>query len=114
VLVGRGLVPHPGDDGGLGPALDRDAFRPGYRAAAHRGRVLGYGLGQPPGQVHVPRVERQEVEYGPAELLDIVGLLALPAPSVRCPLPGVRRGGALGGELRSDQLDRRQGRPDAA
>ena len=42
-VVAGGLVAHPGDHGGFGPLLDRDAFRPGDRAAADRRGMIGDG-----------------------------------------------------------------------
>ena len=57
VVAGR-LVAHPGDDGSFGPLLDRDAFRPGHRAAPDRRGMIGDGTGQPVGKIGVISDER--------------------------------------------------------
>ncbi len=44
-VVGGGLVPHPGDDGGCGTVLDRNSLRPGHGAAADRSSVIGNRTG---------------------------------------------------------------------
>lgn len=61
-------MPHPGDHGGLGPLLDRDAPRPGDRAAADGRGVLGDGTGQPVGQIGMLGVEGQERQDRPMEV----------------------------------------------
>ncbi len=49
VVAGR-LMPHPGDDGGFGPLLNRDAFRSGDRAATDRRGVVRDGCWPAAGQ----------------------------------------------------------------
>src|SRR5581483_5221482 len=46
VVVGGGLVAHPGDDGRLGPLGERDALRAGDRAAADRRGVGRHQVGE--------------------------------------------------------------------
>jgi len=64
LVIGGRLVPHPGDDGGLGPLVARNARGPGHGAAADRRSVCGYSVGQLLGKVGIGRCEGQEVAYG--------------------------------------------------
>ena len=73
---------HPGDDGSLGPLLDRDAFRPGDGAAANRRGVIGHGLGQPVGEIGVIGMKGQERHDRPQEILDVLGLGLITASGV--------------------------------
>ena len=51
-------MPHPGNDGGCGPVLDRDSLRPGHGAATDRGGVIGNRAGQLTGEISVSQGER--------------------------------------------------------
>ncbi len=114
VVVRRRLVPHPGDDGGLGPAVDGDPLGAGDGAAADRRGVGGDGVGQPLGHRGVPRGEGQEGEDGPAERADVIGLLAVPPDGGGGLLLGVGRRRPLGAEVVADGGDRGRGGPHAA
>lgn len=99
VVVGRGLVPHPGDHGRLCALLHRDPLGPRHRAAPDGRGVRGHPRRQVPRHRLVPGVEPQEVKHRGLELLDVRGLLlgaalasGLQAPLVRGVRPlGVRR-----------------------
>ena len=58
-------MPHPRNDGGFGPLLDGDPFRPGDRAASDRGGVIGDRTGDPLGQGGMCRMEGQERTTAP-------------------------------------------------
>ena len=60
VVVRRGLVAHPGDDGGLGAALDRDALGPRHGAAPDRRGVRRHPRRELDRERGPPRREAQE------------------------------------------------------
>jgi hypothetical protein len=98
-------MPHPGDHGRFRPLLDRDALRPGHRAAADRRGVLGDGTGQPIGEVGVAGMERQECQDGPVEVLDVLGLGRLTPPGCGLLPSGEALGGPLGLQFGLNPLD---------
>jgi hypothetical protein len=50
LVIGGRSVPHPGNDGGLGPLLDWNPLGSGHCTASHRSGMLRDGLRQPLGQ----------------------------------------------------------------
>jgi hypothetical protein len=64
----------PGDDGGFGALLDRDAFGAGHRAAANRRGMSGDGTGQAVGEISVISMKRQERHNSAVEIFDVFGL----------------------------------------
>ena len=112
-IVGCGLVPHPGDDGGCGPVFDRDSFRPGDRATSDWGGMIGHGSGYSPGKVIVSGVECQESQHGRIEVFDVFGLGLIPASGIGIFAFRVSLGGSLGFKLRANLIDGRCRCPDA-
>lgn len=111
VVVARGLMSHPRDDGGLGAALQGDALGAGHGAAAYGGGVGGdehchaLGVRQP------RRGEGEEAQHGVGEV-DLVGLLlAGAALASGGQLLLVGGGGALGVEGGAGVEDVRFRRP---
>jgi WD40 repeat protein len=112
-VVARALVAHPGDHRSLGPLLDRNAFRPGHRAAPDRRGVVGNGTGQPVGDVGVRRVEAEERDHRPVEVVDVLGLGLLPASGIGFLLLGEAHRGPLGFEFDPNAVNGRRRRPHA-
>lgn len=98
-------MPHPGDDSGLGTLLNRDSFRPGDRSTAHGRGVIGDGTGQFIGHVGMVGVEGQECQDRPVEILDVFGLLFVPASGIGLLAFCVPFGGPLGIEFGTDFVD---------
>ena len=92
-------MPHPGDHGCLGPLLDRDAFRPGNRAAADRRCVIRHGPGHPLGEIGVIPMKAQERDHRPQEVFDVLGLGLVTAAGVGLLLLGEALRGSLGFEI---------------
>lgn len=113
VVIGGGLVPHPGDDGGLGALADGDTLGAGDGAAAHRCGMFGDSLGQSLGHVRISGMEGQEINHRLVEALDILGLIA-PAP-LRIGLSpfGILGRGTLDNQFIPDRLDDGLRCPDA-
>ncbi len=99
VVVGGGLVSHPGNCGGLDALLDRDALGAGYGAAADGRGVGGDAGGELVGKQAVAGVEREELVDGAFEVFDIFVLFDVPAPSPGFELALVGRAVSVGGEL---------------
>ena len=114
LVVGAHLVAHPGDDGGFGPPLQRDALGTGDGTAADRSRVFGDGRCQPSGQVGTAGIEGQEVEDGATKRIDVLRLCLFPALPLGLALLGVARRGALGSPFAANRLDDALWRPHAA
>lgn len=70
-VVGGGLVPHPGDGGGLCTLLDWDGLGAGYGAAAHGNGVAGDACGERGGDWLISRVK---VEKGDDLLAERIGV----------------------------------------
>jgi hypothetical protein len=98
-------VTHPGDDGGLGPLLDRDSFRPGDRPAPDRSCMIGDGPCQPSGEVGVAGMEGEEQHDRPLEVLDILGLQRLTTPGCGLLPLRVAFGGPLGLQFGSNPVE---------
>ncbi len=114
VVVARRLVPHPSDHRRLGPLLDRDAFRAGDGAAAHRRGMFGDGFGQPLCEIGVIGMEVKKCHDGPEEILDVNLLGLLPPLGIRLFAFGVGFGGAFDFEFGANPFDRVCRCPDAA
>jgi hypothetical protein len=97
-------VAHPGDHGGFGPLLDRDALCPGYRAAADRRGVVGDGPCQPLGEAGVVWMESQERQDRTVEVLDVLGLGLVTAASLGCFALHMSRSRSLGVEFSTDAV----------
>lgn len=113
-VVASGLVAEPGDGGGLGAFLERDAFGAGDSAAAD-GRGVGGDQGsEEHGVGGVGGMKGEEGENGCAEVLDVVGLLDGAALAGGGEFAFVGGVGALGEELGAKGGDAVGGSPDAA
>ena len=113
-IVGRGLVSHPGDHGGLGPLFHRDSLRPGDRAAADRRGMIGHSLGQPVSEISVCGMEGQERHDRPVEVLDVHGLGLLSTAGVGFLLLNESFGGSLGFEVGTNSFNGRSRSPDSS
>lgn len=76
-------MPHPCDHRGFCPSLDRNPFRAGDRATAHRRRMGGHETGDPPGEHGMRIVKPQKLNHGTLEILDILFLHLLTPPGRR-------------------------------
>ena len=97
----------PGDHGGFGPLLHREAFRPGDRTAADRGGMVRDGMGEPVSEVGVVLMKRQERQDCPEEVLDVLGLCLHTAAGVGFLLLGVALGGSFGFKIGPNPLNGR-------
>jgi len=113
IIVGRGLMPHPGDGRRLGTINERDAFRPRHSATADRGCVVGNTGGQFFGKGRMAMMETEKIEHGFTEIPGIVLLLS------RAPLTGgfefalIRRIRAFRLKFQPQRFNTRRRRPDA-
>jgi hypothetical protein len=112
-VIGGGLVPQPGDDGGFRATFDRDHFGASDGAAADGCGVSGDSVGQFAGQFQVVGVEVEEVEDGGSEIFDVGRLCFLTTAGVGDFAFGEGRGGAFAFELLADGLDGVCCRPDS-
>jgi len=110
----RGLVPHPGDDRGLGATLDRNALGAGDRAAADGRGVVRDGMGELQGQCRMPLMEREERQHGRLEVFDVLGLLDLTAFRVSRAASGVGVGRSFSDQILPHPLDGLPRGPDPA
>ena len=106
-------MPHPCDDRSLGTLFDGDSLRPGDRAATDRGGVIGNRTGKPVGEVGMGRVEGQERQHRPVEIVDIFGLSFVPASGIGFFSFGIALGGPLNFEFGTNLVDGRCRRPNA-
>ena len=104
---------HPGDHGGLGAFLHRDASGAGHGAAADRCGVGGHRPGEAFRGVGVGRMEAEESEDRLKEVVHILRLGPFPSAQVRLAFAGEGPGGAFRLEAGADQVDRCRRRPDA-
>ena len=73
-IVGRCLVPHPGNDSGLGSLLNGNAFGSRHRPTTDRRGVIGHRSCQTVGKLGVVWMEGQKSDHCPQEVLDVFGL----------------------------------------
>ena len=81
VVPGR-LMPHPGDYGGFGPLLDRDALRSGDCPGANGRGMNRDSTGEPVGKINVILMKAQERHHRPVEILDVLSLGLVTASGV--------------------------------
>jgi hypothetical protein len=103
---------HPGNDGSLGPLLDRDTFRSGHCSASDRCGMSGNGTGQLIGKISVVLVEGQERYHRSAEVINVLGLGFLTSVGIGFLPPGISFCGSLGSEFGLNPLDGRCWRPN--
>ena len=73
-VVGGRLVPHPRNDGGFSPFLDRDAFRAGDGSTSHRCRVIGHNTSEAVSNLGVAGMKGKERQDRSREVFDVLRL----------------------------------------
>ena len=113
-VVARRLVAEPGDGGGLGALLDRNAFGAGDRAAADGRGVFGDQIGERVGFEAELRMEVEEADDRVAEIHGVVLLVGGAALATGVKLSLIRGVGALKNKRGAQGLDAGGRGPDAA
>ncbi len=96
---------HPGDDGGFGPLLDRNAFGSRHRPATDRSGMIRHGSCQTVGKIRVDGMEGQKTHDRTIEILDILGLDLVTSLSSRLFPFCVLFRGSLGIEFRPNAIN---------
>ena len=73
-VIGGRLVPHPCDDGGFSPLLNRDAFRAGHGATSNRRRMIGYGTSETVSKLGVVGMKGKKRQDRSREVFDVLRL----------------------------------------
>jgi hypothetical protein len=90
---------HPGNHGGFGARLDRDALRSCDRAGSNRRGMVSDATGQAVGEISVISMKRQERHDSPVEIINVLGLGLVTASGVALLLFGEALRGSLGFEF---------------
>src|SRR5579862_7227695 len=99
---------HPCNYSSFRPLLDRDAFRPGDRAASDRRRMLCDGFGEPVSEIGVSLVKGQERYDRSQEIFNVFSLRLLSSSGIGFLLLGETLGGSLDFEVGTNTFNRRR------